>query len=219
MNLLLLNENYSLKRKVGLDRAGLVAIWIMLLSISLCSAIVPYTLDPEFYGGVFISDTKVEQTGLPEKLKSLHGVPIGASIMLMLGVSISRWGLWGFDLPVNQLLQVAVPKEKRGTINGVQSSLNMLFGLLEPLMGVVVSNPASFGYITILSLFLVLVAVFIHGRYTDKGGYDAFGVKTDTSESSSKAAGDDIQEVSQLPPSCAGFGFVRMLQTLVELCR
>lgn len=196
----------------------------MFLSLSLCLAIVPFTLNAKFYEGLFMSRTKVEQASLPTRLRSQHGVPVWASICLMLGVALSRWGLWGFDLPVNQLLQVAVPDYSRGTVNGVQNSLNMLFGLAEPLMGVVVSNPASFGYITVISIFVILVALLVHGRYVDSGGYDSFGkannlVQRDAGDKERENVDDDIREVSRHRASCSGFGIMAFFQTLGDLCR
>jgi len=66
--------------------------------------------------------------------------------MLICGTCCSRVGLWVFDLSVTQLMQQYVPEDVRGSIGGVQDSLQAFFTLLTFAMGIVVSNPRDFHY-------------------------------------------------------------------------
>lgn len=43
--------------------------------------------------------------------------------LLLIGISCSRFGLWGFDLAVSQIMQETVDPTKAGSINATQESM------------------------------------------------------------------------------------------------
>ena len=59
-------------------------------------------------------------------------------------------GLWVADLSVNQVLQ-EVDDQIRGTINGVQSSMNMIFDTTKFLMVIACPWPQTFGILVCIS--------------------------------------------------------------------
>lgn len=91
--------------------------------------------------------------------------------MLICGTCCSRVGLWVFDLSVTQLMQQKIPEDVRGSIGGVQDSLQAFFTLLTFAMGIVVSNPRDFHYFIEVGCSSVgLAAVcFTFGIYMRQG--------------------------------------------------
>lgn len=71
-------------------------------------------------------------------------------VLLILGVCLSRTGLYVFDISVSQIMQENVPESLRGVVGGVQNSLNAFFGLLAFALGIIFPDPSEF-YIYVLS--------------------------------------------------------------------
>ncbi|XP_044474250.1 solute carrier family 40 member 2-like isoform X2 [Mangifera indica] len=76
-------------------------------------------------------------------------VPNGllAAYMLMVGVAISRLGLWMFDLSVIQQMQDLVSESERCVVGGVQNSLQSTMDFMAYIMGIVISNPQGLAQI------------------------------------------------------------------------
>ncbi|KAD6120318.1 hypothetical protein E3N88_11589 [Mikania micrantha] len=66
-----------------------------------------------------------------------------SSYLLMTGVSLSRLGLWMFDLSVIQQMQDQVPESDRAVVGGVQNSIQSFWDLMTYIMGLIISNPQS----------------------------------------------------------------------------
>ncbi|KAI4706660.1 hypothetical protein J4E89_008727 [Alternaria sp. Ai002NY15] len=94
-----------LMNKIGAVRAGLWFINEQLLAIALAIGlfhIFPTTTAPMLAGGA-----------------------------LVIGVCLSRLGLWGFDLSVQYLVQEDAPPASRGSFSAIEMSLQNLFELLS----------------------------------------------------------------------------------------
>ena len=63
-------------------------------------------------------------------------------------------GLWVADLTVNQVLQ-EVDDQIRGTIKGVQSSINMMFDTLKFLIVIACPWPETFGILVCISFAFI----------------------------------------------------------------
>jgi len=70
--------------------------------------------------------------------------------ILRAGICSARLGLWLADLSVNQILQ-GVDDNVRGTINGVQSSLNMCFNVVKFGLVIILSQPETWGILVWIS--------------------------------------------------------------------
>ena len=66
-------------------------------------------------------------------------------------------GLWVADLSVNQVLQNRVENEIRGTVNGVQSSMNMILDTMKYLLVIALPYPNTFGYLVCASFAAICV--------------------------------------------------------------
>jgi len=87
----------------------------------------------------------------------LDGVNISIILFLM-GIILSRIGLWMADLVVNQLLQENVIDTERGVVNGVQNSMNMLLDMLKFVLVIVAPRIETFGMLIILSFVFICIA-------------------------------------------------------------
>ncbi|KAI3759918.1 hypothetical protein L1987_50304 [Smallanthus sonchifolius] len=64
-----------------------------------------------------------------------------SAYLLMVGVAVSRLGLWVFDLSVIQQMQDQVPESDRAVVGGVQNSIQSFWDLMTYIMGLFISNP------------------------------------------------------------------------------
>lgn len=87
---------------------------------------------------------------------------IASTYMLMGGVSLSRLGLWMFDLAVIQQMQDQVPESDRCIVGGVQNSIQSAMDLLAYAMGVIVPNPKDFWVLILISFVVVTIAGILY---------------------------------------------------------
>merc|ERR1712151_67926 len=82
-----------------------------------------------------------------------------SSLLLVGGVGVSRFGLWGFDLSVTQLLQENVtPQTALGKVSGTQNAFESSFGATAAAMGMLLASPSEFEYLAIGSWCAVTAA-------------------------------------------------------------
>ncbi|KAG2177441.1 hypothetical protein INT44_007952 [Umbelopsis vinacea] len=92
-----------LTRRLGLIRCGLWSIWSQVFCL------LPVVL------AFYIDD----------------GAGITSTVLLFLGMALSRVGLWSFDLAETQIIQEGAPNDRAGLISGFQYSLCNVFGELS----------------------------------------------------------------------------------------
>ncbi|KAM8982656.1 ferroportin-like isoform 2-T2 [Sarcophilus harrisii] len=88
-------------------------------------------------------------------------------ILLFSGVILARIGLWSFDLTVTQLLQENIADSERGTVNGVQCSMNYLMDLIHFILVILAPAPQQFGLLVFISIFFVIMGhtmYFVYAR-------------------------------------------------------
>mmetsp|Transcript_4896 Transcript_4896/g.8359 ORF Transcript_4896/g.8359 Transcript_4896/m.8359 type:complete len:516 (-) Transcript_4896:32-1579(-) len=101
-----------------------------------------------------------------------------ALAVLVLGISISRIGLWSFDLAISQLIQETVPVHCRGIFGGTQHSLQAFFFALHFVSGLIWSKPdqffilAAIGYSAVGFAFLLVLLGVYQSRI---GSYSTIG--------------------------------------------
>ena len=82
------------------------------------------------------------------------------------GIVSARFGLWVADLTVSQILQEKVEEDRRGVINGIQSSLNCGFDLLKCVLVIILPDPAQFHYLVTTSFVFISAAWIFFGLYS-----------------------------------------------------
>ncbi|OCK95275.1 uncharacterized protein K441DRAFT_658669 [Cenococcum geophilum 1.58] len=81
-------------------------------------------------------------------------LPVGtkaAGAALIAGVTISRIGLWGFDLCVQFLVQEDAPESSRGRFSAAEMALQNLFELISFATTMVFTRPQDFKYPVLIS--------------------------------------------------------------------
>ena len=86
----------------------------------------------------------------------------------MAAVAASRFALYGFDLCAVQIMQSGVPENVRGTVNAAEGSLTNLASLLSYALGIVVPDPAHFGFLVLVSVGAVASALAFSAAYYRK---------------------------------------------------
>ena len=76
-------------------------------------------------------------------------------------LALSRFGLWGFDLSVSQIMQEQVPADVIGTVNGVQGSLQEMFQITMYIGTLVITDPADFYILVAAAIGNVALAALL----------------------------------------------------------
>jgi len=76
-------------------------------------------------------------------------------ILFLVFVTISRCGLYGFEIGEVQMLQQGIPVAQRGEANSVEGSLTSMASMIVYVCGLVVSNPDYFIGLVWGSVFFV----------------------------------------------------------------
>ncbi|KAF2864853.1 iron transporter [Massariosphaeria phaeospora] len=118
-----------LMKRIGAVRAGLWFVNEQLLSIGLAVALFSLVNSPKIAGGA-----------------------------LVIGVILSRLGLWGFDLCVQYLVQEDAPEASRGTFSAIEVALQNLFELMSFATTMVFYRPEDFKYAVYISVGAVTIS-------------------------------------------------------------
>nr|XP_020848863.1 solute carrier family 40 member 1-like [Phascolarctos cinereus] len=89
-------------------------------------------------------------------------------ILLFSGVILARIGLWSFDLTVTQLLQENIADSERGTVNGVQCSMNYLMDLIHFILVILAPAPQQFGLLVFISIIFVIMGHTMYFVYAPR---------------------------------------------------
>lgn len=89
-------------------------------------------------------------------------------LVLLICMSISRFGLWLTDLVINQIFQENIKENERGVIGGVQSSLNTFFDLVKYLAVIVFNDVNQYGYLVIMSTSAIFISFCLYVIYSIK---------------------------------------------------
>lgn len=66
-------------------------------------------------------------------------------------------GLWVADINVSQIFQENIVESQRGSVNGVQDSLNQGMNLIKFILVIILPNTDTFPYLVALSWLAVLL--------------------------------------------------------------
>jgi iron-regulated transporter 1 len=89
-------------------------------------------------------------------------------ILIFICICSSRFGLWGADLAIMQIMQEGVDPSQAGQINSAQEALTNVGYLFSFVLTMIFSDPASFLWPTLISYASVLLASVFFRRYSQK---------------------------------------------------
>ncbi|TVY50111.1 Solute carrier family 40 member [Lachnellula occidentalis] len=145
--------------ETGLERLGLWGIsWQLLNLVPVVFAI--WSLSPD-------TTTTTLPTILSRNLGPIVSQPLLA-FTLFFFLSISRLGLWIFDLTTQQLTQTMNPASQRSSFAGLEYSFVSLFGLVQHLVAIVLHRPEQFKWIALMSLGATAVSTMAYAGWVCK---------------------------------------------------
>jgi iron-regulated transporter 1 len=160
-----------LRRKVGTVRSGLFGITAQLLLLSFCviGVFLPGAIDDEATNGYYSPNCNTSGFNMsidPSAPDEEPTITVGASVILILiGVTGARFGLWMFDLSVWQLVQEKVVENERGVVSGVMNAMNSNMDMLHYVMAIAAPHPRDFRYLTVISFLSVFMGWVFYCLY------------------------------------------------------
>ena len=82
--------------------------------------------------------------------------------LLVVGTSVSRVGLWVFDISVTMLYQNMVPDGVRGMVGGTQQSLNSFFTMISGCLGLIFRKPEQFWIIALAGYISIMISMILY---------------------------------------------------------
>ncbi|KUI61452.1 Solute carrier family 40 member 1 [Cytospora mali] len=134
-----------LTRKIGVVRAG---IWSLTWQMACLAGGLGWYFSG--YEGIGGTNSIVSATGL------------------VVGVALSRMGLWGFDLCAQNIIQDEVEDDHRGTFSAVEASFQNLFEMLSYLTTIIFSRPDHFQWPLLISVGAVYTAGGLYAYFLRK---------------------------------------------------
>jgi iron-regulated transporter 1 len=94
-------------------------------------------------------------------LGSITSQPLLAFVLFFF-LSISRLGLWIYDLTTQQLTQTMTSPSQRSSFTGVENSLISVFELVQHLVAIILHRPEQFKWIALMGWTAVAVSTVIY---------------------------------------------------------
>ena len=86
-------------------------------------------------------------------------------VLMLSGIILARFGLWIFDLAVQQRVQETVVEESRGAVGGVMNAMNSVMDMLHYILVIVAPRPEHFSILTFISVGMVSLAATLYALY------------------------------------------------------
>ena len=148
----------AIRSKIGLERTGLLGMFLLITTSSLAvvSVFLPGSpMDLTFFMSFYNNDTNHTEVAMedddgPVTLDVL-AEKYGSVSVFLSGIILARFGLWIVDLTINQILQERVEEDKRGVVNGVQDSINNSLDLLKCVLVIFLPHQETFALLIFFS--------------------------------------------------------------------
>ncbi|XP_064456286.1 solute carrier family 40 member 1-like [Ornithodoros turicata] len=178
--------------RVGLEKTGLYGFCLLLACITLCVGSVwapgsPFDvtrLHKGRGGDVGVSGDGISQ--VQQHVSNITKRAVGRDvldlrsvmstlerkytsvILLLAGMCLARFGLWIVDLTVNHFLQELVSDDERGSVNGVQYSINVFMDLLKFVLVILVPWVETFGILIIISFMFITAGSVLYVAFSKR---------------------------------------------------
>jgi len=142
-----------LRNRYGVEIAGQVGRLALQMALIACVAAMFFPGSPWI-----LYNNKVQGSGLscPNEI-SVH--------VLLAGVVGARWGMFLTDIATMQIQQEAVEEDLRGTIGGVQESLDSCLDMMQYILVLLFPRVRDFGYLVFASFGSMLVGAVLYTSY------------------------------------------------------
>ena len=156
-------------KRFGVSAAGGLGAVTLAISYGVCLASVGFPKDhlesipvPDIIDGSCGDET--------EDPLEVSGPIVFPTILVLIGITTIRFGLWVFDLAISQSFQLSVPEHQRTTVGGVQTSFNSFFDFTYILLTVFLSDPNQFDILIIISCVACIGSCILYLGWLFKTG-------------------------------------------------
>ena len=92
-----------------------------------------------------------------------HSLP--PLILMLAGIILARFGLWIFDLAIQQRVQETVAEETRGAVGGVMNAMNSAMDMMHYVLVIVAPRPEHFPILVFISVGMVALGALLYAVY------------------------------------------------------
>ena len=160
-----------MRLKFGVLKTGAIGSFSQLIMLLLCVVAIWAPGSPSLLKSanwysqnntsVFSGNSKLNNNTLTTQAPLPKGFNYTSIVLVMVGIILSRTGLWLLDLSVTQLQQENIPEHERGIVGGVQYALNEFFDLSHFIITIFLPRPNEFGYLTLISFGAITTSAII----------------------------------------------------------
>lgn len=111
------------------------------------------------------SPTPTSSAGSSEEEVDWTADRIVPLVLMGAGIILARFGLWIFDLSIQQRVQETVPEDQRGAVGGVMNAMNSVMDMLHYVLVIVAPRPEHFNILTFLSFGMVTLGAVLYAVY------------------------------------------------------
>ena len=148
-------------KRFGVSASGALGAVTLAISYGVCLASVPFSKD--HLKSIPVPD--VNDGGCGDEIEDpleVSGPIATPTILILVGITTIRFGLWIFDLAISQSFQMSVPEKQRNTVGGIQTSFNSFFDFFYILLTVFLSDPHQFDILIIISCVACIGSCLIY---------------------------------------------------------
>ena len=160
-----------MRLKLGVLKTGAIGSFSQLIMLMLCVVAIWAPGSPSLLksanwysqnnASVFSGNSKLNNNTLTTQAPLPKGFNYTSIVLVMVGIILSRTGIWLLDLSVTQLQQENIPEYERGIVGGVQYALNEFFDLSHFIITIFLPRPNEFGYLTLISFGAITTSAII----------------------------------------------------------
>lgn len=160
-----------MRLKLGVLKTGAIGSFSQLIMLMLCVVAIWAPGSPSLLKSanwysqnntsVFSGNSKLNNNTLTTQAPLPKGFNYTSIVLVMVGIILSRTGIWLLDLSVTQLQQENIPEHERGIVGGVQYALNEFFDLSHFIITIFLPRPNEFGYLTLISFGAITTSAII----------------------------------------------------------
>ena len=160
-----------MRLKLGVLKTGAIGSFSQLIMLMLCVVAIWAPGSPSLLKSanwysqnntsVFSGNSKLNNNTLTTQAPLPKGFNYTSIVLVMVGIILSRTGIWLLDLSVTQLQQENIPVHERGIVGGVQYALNEFFDLSHFIITIFLPRPNEFGYLTLISFGAITTSAII----------------------------------------------------------
>lgn len=160
-----------MRLKLGVLKTGAIGSFSQLIMLMLCVVAIWAPGSPSLLksanwysqnnASVFSGNSKLNNNTLTTQAPLPKGFNYTSIVLVMVGIILSRTGIWLLDLSVTQLQQENIPEHERGIVGGVQYALNEFFDLSHFIITIFLPRPNEFGYLTLISFGAITTSAII----------------------------------------------------------